>query len=535
MLDQLETIQEQLLKPISEAHPCGEDPKYEDAYESLKQEIAKMGGMGAGSTDWEKVEKDSFDLLAGTAKEINLIAYLSVAWTRNRGLPGLIAAFECAEQLLAAFWEGMHPPIKRLKARAGAVSWLQERINEVEDKIDSNDRALLERALAAVKQLKVQVSERFEEPPAHFRKIRERLEDLLARAPEPESAAPPAPEPDAAEDAPAEPDAASSPPTAAPAQTSPAPAAPSAPRSPVEAPTLPEGADAEQLYEALGKIAAELRALAPANPSPYTLQRIALWDDASAPASNDAKETFFPAPPDDVHTSLKNMRAKAAWAPLLARAEDLTARWRFWLDLQCYAAQAARSLGYEDVSRVIERAAARLVERLPVLADLKFDDGSPFASPPTKEWLAGIRPEGEGGVQAESDAAASLREELAQLGANQFAEAMSAAQTAIIAAPNPREALRLRLAAAAFCLEGEQPHWADALLRAATADIEKRELHYWEPQLAAEAWRLTLETARVLKESEDGYAELERRAMHALAALDLSQAGRYPKAKSQFG
>jgi len=540
VLEQLEDIKGKLLAPISADQPCGEDPKYEDAYEALKQEIAKMGGMGAGSTDWEMVEKESFNLLAQSAKEINLLAYWSVAMTRNHGLAGMAVGLECAGAVLATFWEPMHPPLKRLKARAGAVSWLQERVNELLPGLESADRELLERASEAATQLKERVFACFEDPPANFRKLRDQLADWLAKAPQPEPE--PAAEPEgetepeaaapgqgeAAAEAPAKP--AAKPPAAAPEK----PRA-QAPSRPVEAPELPEGADADALYEALGKIAAELRVLAPNRVSPYALQRIALWDEAELPAHNDAKETFFPAPADEVQASLKNMRSKAVWAQLLERAEDLTARWRYWLDLQRYAAEAADQLDYDDVARTIERETKRLTERLPGLADLKFDNGLAFASPETRDWLEGISLAGDGGGSAAApDAAAELRGAMRQLGTDQFAEAMAAAQTAIDGAINRREALRLRLEAAAFCLEAEQPYWADSLLRALVDEIESARLDYWEPQLAAEAWRLTLETARELKESEEGYLELERRAMRALAALDLGQAGRYPKKKPTY-
>ena len=66
------------------------------------------------------------------------------------------------------------------------------------------------------------------------------------------------------------------------------------------------------------------------------------------------------------------------------------------------------------------------------------------------------------------------------------------------------------------------------------AEAEANNLAYWEPTLTARAWRLMLEAARTLKEEDDRYIDQERQAMQALAAQDLTQAGRFPKKKESL-
>ena len=154
MLQQLEQHIQQLLEPISDSNPCGEDPKYEDAYDQLKQEIAKMGGMGVGSTDWETVEKGALELLANTSKELNLCVFLASAWTVRHQFDGMIAGMELVTGMVTRYWEGMYPPLKRLKPRKGAFTWLQERLVSETDKCKSTDRQKLERAIKAVTDLK---------------------------------------------------------------------------------------------------------------------------------------------------------------------------------------------------------------------------------------------------------------------------------------------------------------------------------------------------------------------------------------------
>ncbi len=530
MLQELEAVKQRLLQPISESQPCGEDPKYEDAYDELKQEIAKMGGMGSGSTDWNKVELGAIDLLEKSAKELNLLVYLVSAWTVNRKLPGMVVGFELVTGMLEQWWTGMFPPLKRIKPRKNAFTWLQERVTAELPKCKSEDVELLERALAALKSMKDAVYESFEDPPCNFRKVRDVFEEWRTQAPQNEPE--PAPVEEVATPEPQTPQTIAS----QPAAPKPAPAAPARPAAPVDVPSLADDADAEQLLEVLAKIAGQLRPLAPQSSSSYQLLRIALWEGASEPGSNESRETFFPAPADEIANALKTMATRAAWSDLLERCEDLLNRWWYWLDLQRYAAQAAAGLQWTDLAAFIERETWKLDERLPNLKELKFNDGAPFASPETRDWLAGLDGgggEGSGGG-GDVDPGEALLSAMRLLGGDAFSDALNEAQTAIGQAPDRRSALQLRLAAAAFCMEADQPEWAASLLHGLIEEVEQHHLAWWEPRLAARVWRLMLETARALKEEEPEYREWERRAMRALAAFDLAQAGRFPKKKEPF-
>ena len=60
----------------------------------------------------------------------------------------------------------------------------------------------------------------------------------------------------------------------------------------------------------------------------------------------------------------------------------------YWLDGHCISAQTAHRLGYTAVADAIRDEVVSFLGRLPALADLLFNDHTPFVSEKTKQWLA---------------------------------------------------------------------------------------------------------------------------------------------------
>lgn len=84
-----------VLRPISDSEPCGEDPKYNELYEGIREEIAKTSGIGHGACDWEKVLSSSTRLLGQTSKEINIMTYACCSLAQIHGIAGLNAGLKC--------------------------------------------------------------------------------------------------------------------------------------------------------------------------------------------------------------------------------------------------------------------------------------------------------------------------------------------------------------------------------------------------------------------------------------------------------
>ncbi len=528
----LSTVKDVCLTDIPGDNPVGEDPKYDAMYEAIREEIAKMAGIGHGATDWDKVCKDSIQLLTENAKEFNLAIYLTAGLGITQGLKGLLVGIEATDAFMHKYWGSMYPPIKKIKIRGRALDWLNERLSEAKDqgKLASKDRDDVKRGIELLDTFKDTIYEFFEDPPSNFKSLRNWLDEVLAQIPEPKPEPPPAPETSESESGSEETSSEPGETVAAPAKTS------SAAQVQVDAPTLSDDASLEDILAALQPIAGQLIAAAPKSPVGYQLARQALWGDAKVPNHSDSLETFIPAPADEIRSSLKAMFGKANWENLLQRSQDLFQRYPLWLDLQFYAAQASQNMGdeFKPVMRVLQYETYQLVEQLPKLAQLKFDDASPFASTQTRDWIEQLGSELGGGGGAAADPVAAMKSALMQKGTDAFAEALAESQLAIAKADSARDAMRMKAEVAAFCLEAEQAHWAIAMLQSLAESIQRFQVDEFEPKLAARVWSLMVRSCRELREEGPQFVELERSAMIRLANVDVGLAGELRVSKSPF-
>ncbi|ERT10246.1 type VI secretion system domain-containing protein, partial [Photorhabdus temperata] len=62
----------------------------------------------------------------------------------------------------------------------------------------------------------------------------------------------------------------------------------------------------------------------------------------------------------------------------------------FWLDLQWYLCQALKQLGcpYDGWADIVKQDLSSLLERLPGLESMAYNDGTPFADEVTAGWIA---------------------------------------------------------------------------------------------------------------------------------------------------
>lgn len=533
----LEQVKSKCLQDIPGGNPCGEDPKYDSVYEEIREEIAKMAGIGHGATDWNKVVKQSLEMLETSAKEINLMTYLVAGLAITDGAAGLVVGLETYDAFLKQYWDTMYPSKKKVKIRARSVEWLNDRLTESrsEGQMDSKDHAQVTRIVELLETLKTTVADLFPEPPTNFRALRNGFDEHLATLePEPE----PEPEPEGEPETEGEEQAAEAAPKAE-AKPAPPKKKPTAakPAVAVELPALEEGASLDALTEILRNIAEQVRQANATEPMAYQLLRHASWTGAQLPRHDGSMQTMIPAPAPEQIESLKNMFSKAAWADLLARTDGLLSSKPLWLDLQFYGAMACTNLGpdYQGILNVIQFETFNLIEKLPKLQELKFDDGTPFASTQCRDWLSQLGALLGGAGAGGSDPVADMKSAVMQKGVDQFGDAMTLAQDFLDHARDPRESFRMKLEMTAFCLEAKQCLWAYSLCKSLAAQIDRHHLDSWEPSLAARAWSHMVRASRELKAQDARYAEPEKEAMARLAGLSFALAGQLPtRSESEF-
>jgi type VI secretion system protein VasJ len=96
---------------------------------------------------------------------------------------------------------------------------------------------------------------------------------------------------------------------------------------------------------------------------------------------------MIPGPPADILTSLRAGLSNGTPKIALANAEQSIRIYIFWFDLQKIANDALTTLGFSDCAFVVLSQTAEMTHRWPLITSLSFNDGTPFASSETIQWL----------------------------------------------------------------------------------------------------------------------------------------------------
>lgn len=491
--------------PIAGDNPVGEDVRYEDAFQQLKQEVDKVQSATADA-DFARIVELATGILAERSKDLTVAAYLGLGLVQTDGLAGLAEGAEATRILCEGYWEDLYPPARRMVARKNALQLLIDRAHDwlEAERPKAGDEAPLEKALESYKALQAFAMEKMEQEAPVVSKITRLLEAKIRALPK---AAPPG------EAAPASPPAAAA-----------EPAGPAELRSPADA------------AQAVMDAAAFLRHHDKTDPAPFRLARALHWGGLlSAPPAENG-QTLIPPYLEQRKTYLEDLLGRAQFSELLDEAEETFHEQPFWLDLQRYAVTAMDALGepFAAARDGLVEETAGLLRRFPEIPRLAFNDGTPFADAATREWVevrlkpaltAGAEvpqsePEEQGALEAHF---AEAREHLAR---GDLAAALAVMREGEGADRSGRDRFRRRLHLASLCLRGGRPALARPLLERLEAEAEALSLETWEPELAFETWSALYACYGALAAggTADGLPQAGERVFAKICGLDPARA-----------
>ena len=110
----------ELLQPITEQSPCGEDYSFSNEFHLIKKARTQddiLLDQGDWVTepkqaDWETVTGTSSNLLKTQTKDIRLLTWLSEGWANLHGFEGIYHGIELSHRLLDQFWHDIHPVVE---------------------------------------------------------------------------------------------------------------------------------------------------------------------------------------------------------------------------------------------------------------------------------------------------------------------------------------------------------------------------------------------------------------------------------------
>jgi type VI secretion system protein ImpA len=132
---------EQLLAPISEASPCGEDLSFSPELDQIAQaRLADDPSLEQGAwvtalkeADWKLVAKRCAQLIEQRSKDLQLAVWLAEAAARNDGLRGLCDGLLLLGGLCERFWDHLHPLPDEdgCERRVGNLRWIAARLPQL--------------------------------------------------------------------------------------------------------------------------------------------------------------------------------------------------------------------------------------------------------------------------------------------------------------------------------------------------------------------------------------------------------------------
>jgi type VI secretion system protein ImpA len=433
----------ELLQPITDAKPGGEDIRYEPIYDQIRQARKEEDELPAGdwsrqrqTADWNLVVKLAIEILTKKSKDLQVAAWLTEAQLKREGFGGLRDGLLLLKSMVAELWDHLYPEIEEgdVEFRAAPLEWVAQYLGPairmqpitssgltvldyrdsraVGYEADADTYEKRDERAAAISAGKI-TAEDFDDsfastPKPWYKKLVADMDAAIAAADALEEAGRAGFGADAPRYAPLkdtvqEVRVVAAQLLAKKLELDPDPPEPEPlPDDPVAGTVSPTTAAAggatlsavpQTRADADARIAAAaryLRSVGPTDPAPYLMLRGLRWGELRA-RGGDVDPKLLAAPPTDMRTKLKGLMLDGRHPQLLEAAEELMATpfGRGWLDLQRYVLFACEGLGagYDYVAAGIRGALRALLRDVPQLPDLTLMDDSPTANVETRRWL----------------------------------------------------------------------------------------------------------------------------------------------------
>lgn len=105
---------ENLVKPLSEAAPCGENLRYDARFLELDRKVegveADQFGTEAAEPNWREVRDIGIELFA-RGKHLKVAVFMTLAAIKQEGYPGVRDGMKVIESLLTQYWDQVFPQL----------------------------------------------------------------------------------------------------------------------------------------------------------------------------------------------------------------------------------------------------------------------------------------------------------------------------------------------------------------------------------------------------------------------------------------
>ncbi len=529
---------EKITSAISAKNPTGDSATYEDEFEIIDQEIAKLSAITQEDVDWQAVYDNCQKLLTTKTKDLLLASYFSASLFEIHGYQGLKEGLQILEKLTTEFWDSLYPALKRMRGRAAAINWLNKRLINIlaNKKPVPSDHESLEEIFRIIGDLDQFYSVEITDNTPSFAELSRQLNEYRA------SIQPPTKKSATTASNKNEADTTTIKTKEQPPENSSKDEVITSPtndnnQSQVAAtnqqssqPTQINQADIASSYrqaqQTIKSLVNDLRAASLNNPQHFYLNRVATWLSVTEVPMNTSNKTQLQAPATEIVSSLQSKIESGDLENAITEIESLIPQSPLWLDAQRLVVVAMEEMGrpYETAAIIVKSQTFALIQRLPALLKMQFADGTPFASEQFKSWYknesAGSSETTTPTVQTSLDA--ELIKKIHVLTSKgKLDKALALIQTAINQGCNVKQRFLLLLLQAESCGQCDRFDLAQPMYSQLDQEQKKYKLEEWEPELATQILLGLLKTLRASAEanSEAGTNTEEQQVFNRLCLL----------------
>jgi type VI secretion system ImpA/VasJ family protein len=489
---------------LTAEQPAGPDLSFDPDFEAVALEVAKLERVDGDRPNWAMVESSAEQMLAERTKDYRLVVWCAVAKVNQRGWTGFAQALELYKSVVTSAWAAMHPPVKRLKARANLHEWFSEQlIPLLEAKPPQRgEEAQVRAASAALDALDAFLQASFEGSYPGSQRLSTILKRTVTNLPTeaiPVLRAPPAAGPGAPSGGPGAPQATG---------------VPAAPSHNASQHWGDPNAALVHSKDMLLRTAEAILAVDPASASAYQARRLGLL------LAFDPRPREVPA-----RQRLLDAEKGGRWSELLGEAEAAILKCPAWLDAHRLAVEAMAKLGprFNEARHVVQSEAAAIVVRHPTLLGERFEDGSSVADARTQDWLK-LEVRGAAGASAmmstEDEEAERRLAKVRQMSLEgRLSEAVALAIGIANRAGDARGRFRGYLVAGKTAMDAGKAQVARPLLEGLLEHVERHQLEVWEPGLCVTLYASLVRCLRVI-----GGSSREQELFDKLCRLDPAAA-----------
>ncbi|EGY9847413.1 type VI secretion system protein TssA [Escherichia coli] len=464
------------LHPFTSGSETGDDPAYDDNFQLMREEINKLSG-----TDSTLLCELAQKCLCECAKDIRVVTWYVQARLSRDGEKGLSEGLLLLAAMLTRYGQACHP--RRPTARKAALEWLNSA--KVIDalllwpEVDSNDAGL---TAGAISLLESTVADWPEAEKPSFAGICTALENRLARSGGME--------------------------VLVPQNSSTQEHGREAAHS--DSPQLSAVKSGRDLLDQAKLLSRWLSEQPQGWLASHRLIKTVRWDtvDQIPPLDSSGRTRLVP-PKAEYRAQLKRLYLQKNWTELVEQASQMFCEGvnHFWLDLQWYLWQGLSHAGHpwDAWTNSVLLDLRLLLQRLPGLEGLAWNDGTPFADEVTTAWIAEkVNEEGllygdepATVVNSQSDDVLLLESEAMEKGDAEGPEAALAWLQSRPGMDTPRHRWLIRLLMARVAEQYGRNDMALHLLGELTTSAPKLTLEDWEPALLFEVQARRLKLLRL--------------------------------------